>query len=78
MGVAPQHGRHLRVVSFTSHAPVTPEGLKRYLGSGVIKGVGPKTAERIVETFGEQTLAVLELEPDRLTEEPASARISAT
>jgi exodeoxyribonuclease V alpha subunit len=66
----PQHGRHLRVVSFTSHAPVTPEGLKRYLGSGVIKGIGPKTAERIVETFGEQTLAVLELEPSRLTEVP--------
>jgi exodeoxyribonuclease V alpha subunit len=64
----PQHGRHLRVVSFTAHAPVTPEGLKRYLGSGVIKGIGPKTAERIVEAFGEQTLAVLELEPDRLTE----------
>ncbi|HEV8192931.1 MAG TPA: ATP-dependent RecD-like DNA helicase, partial [Ktedonobacterales bacterium] len=44
----PQHGRHLRVGSFTPHAPVTPEGLKRYLGSGVIKGIGPKTAERIV------------------------------
>ncbi|MGH2514125.1 MAG: helix-hairpin-helix domain-containing protein, partial [Ktedonobacterales bacterium] len=64
----PQHGRHLRVATFTSHAPVTPAGLKRYLGSGVIKGVGPKTAERIVEHFGEQTLAVLELEPERLTE----------
>src|SRR5579859_5875302 len=64
----PQHGRHLRVASFTRHAPVTPEGLKRYLGSGVIKGIGPKTAERIVEHFGEQTLAVLELEPERLTE----------
>ncbi|HLZ23741.1 MAG TPA: ATP-dependent RecD-like DNA helicase [Ktedonobacterales bacterium] len=64
----PQHGRHLRVASFTSHAPVTPAGLKRYLGSGVIKGVGPKTAERIVEHFGEETLSVLELEPARLTE----------
>jgi exodeoxyribonuclease V alpha subunit len=64
----PQHGRHLRVLTFTRHAPVTPEGLKRYLGSGIIKGIGPKTAERIVEHFGEQTLAVLELEPERLTE----------
>ena len=64
----PQHGRHLRVTSFVSHAPVTPAGLRRYLGSGVIKGIGPKTAERIVEHFGEQTLAVLELEPQRLTE----------
>ncbi|HEV7128349.1 MAG TPA: AAA family ATPase, partial [Ktedonobacterales bacterium] len=63
-----QHGRHLRVVTCIRHAPVTPTGLKRYLGSGIIKGVGPKTAERIVEHFGEQTLAVLELEPERLTE----------
>jgi exodeoxyribonuclease V alpha subunit len=64
----PQHGRHLRVASFVSHAPVTPAGLRRYLGSGVIKGIGPRTAERIVERFGEQTLAVLDLEPERLTE----------
>jgi len=48
----PQHGRHLRVSAFTPHTPVTPEGLKRYLGSGVIKGVGPKLAERIVNHFG--------------------------
>jgi exodeoxyribonuclease V alpha subunit len=64
----PQHGRHLRVVSCSRHAPVNAEGLRRYLGSGAIKGIGPKTAERIVERFGEQTLAILELEPERLTE----------
>lgn len=64
----PQHGRRLRVTSFTPHAPVSAEGLKRYLGSGVIKGIGPKLAERIVERFGEQTLAVIELEPERLAE----------
>ncbi|HZC07391.1 MAG TPA: ATP-dependent RecD-like DNA helicase, partial [Ktedonobacterales bacterium] len=40
---------------------------RRYLGSGVIKGIGPKLAERIVNAFGEQTLAVIELEPERLT-----------
>jgi exodeoxyribonuclease V alpha subunit len=66
----PQHGRHLRVTTCTPHAPVTPEGLKKYLGSGVIKGLGPKTAERIVDRFGEQTLAIIELEPERLTEAP--------
>jgi exodeoxyribonuclease V alpha subunit len=71
----PQHGRRLRVASFTPHAPVSPEGLKRYLGSGVIKGIGPKLAERIVTQFGEQTLAVIELEPERLKEVPGvSAR----
>ena len=64
----PQHGRDLRVTSFVSHAPVSATGIKRYLGSGVIKGIGPKTAGRIVERFGEQTLAIIELEPERLTE----------
>jgi exodeoxyribonuclease V alpha subunit len=64
----PQHGRHLRVTSFVSHAPVSAAGLKRYLASGIIKGIGPRTAERIVEHFGEHTLAVIELEPERLTE----------
>ncbi len=63
----PQHGRLLGVTSFTPHSPVTAEGLRRYLGSGVIKGIGPKLAERIVNQFGEDTLAVIELEPERLT-----------
>ncbi len=64
----PTHGRHLRVSSFVAHTPVTAGGLRRYLGSGVIKGIGPKTAERIVDRFGDQTLAVIELEPERLEE----------
>jgi exodeoxyribonuclease V alpha subunit len=64
----PMHGRQLRVTQFTAHTPISPKALARYLGSGVIKGVGPKTAERIVEHFGEQTIAVLDLEPERLTE----------
>jgi exodeoxyribonuclease V alpha subunit len=64
----PQHGRRLRVTTFTPHAPVSAQGLKRYLGSGVIKGIGPKLAERIVARFGEQTLAIIELEPERLKE----------
>jgi exodeoxyribonuclease V alpha subunit len=64
----PRHGRHFRVVSFTPQLPVTAKGIARYLGSGVIKGIGPKTAERIVDHFGEQTLAIIELEPERLTE----------
>ncbi len=64
----PTHGRHLRVSSFVTHTPVTASGLRRYLGSGVIKGIGPKTAERIVEHFGDQTLVIIELEPERLEE----------
>ncbi len=63
-----EHGHQLRVERFVPHTPVSPKGLARYLGSGIIKGIGPKTAERIVAHFGEQTLAVIELEPRRLTE----------
>jgi exodeoxyribonuclease V alpha subunit len=66
----PRHGRHFRVISFTPQLPVTAQAIVRYLGSGIIKGIGPKTAERIVKHFGEQALAIIELEPDRLMEVP--------
>ncbi len=65
---SPEHGRQLRVTHFVPHTPISAKGLARYLGSGIIKGIGPKTAERIVAAFGEQTLAVIELEPERLIE----------
>ncbi len=47
--------------------PKTLEGLERYLGGGSIKWVGPKTAEKIIKTFGEDTIFVLEKEPNKLT-----------
>nr|MBA3823293.1 ATP-dependent RecD-like DNA helicase [Ktedonobacterales bacterium] len=62
------HGRQLRVAHFVPHAPVSGKGLARYLGSGIMRGIGPKMAERIVAAFGEQTLAVMDLEPERLIE----------
>ncbi len=49
-------------------APATVEGLRRYLGSGLIKGVGPVTAKKIVAHFGMQTLDILDQAPDRLLE----------
>lgn len=63
-----EFGRQLRVTSFIPYTPISAKGLARYLGSGIIKGIGPKTGERIVAQFGDQTLAVIELEPERLTE----------
>lgn len=47
--------------------PKTLDALERYLGGGSIKWVGPKTAEKIIKTFGDETIYVLEKEPDRLT-----------
>jgi exodeoxyribonuclease V alpha subunit len=50
--------------------PATIQGIRRYLGSGLIKGIGPKLAEKIVEHFGTDTLAVIEDSPERLIEVP--------
>ncbi len=50
--------------------PATVDGIRKYLGSGMIKGIGPKTAERIVDRFGEETLAVIDEQAERLAEVP--------
>jgi len=68
--VHPLHGRHFKVSSFEPKLPSTAEGIRRYLGSGLIKGIGPKTADRIVESFGAETLEVIESTPERLLEVP--------
>jgi exodeoxyribonuclease V alpha subunit len=66
----PQYGRQFQVEAYTTVLPATIQGIRRYLGSGLIKGIGPKMAERIVEQFGEATLEVIEHEPGRLVEVP--------
>ena len=48
--------------------PETLEALEKYLAGGIIKGIGPATAKRIVDKFKEGTLAVLKFDPDRLAE----------
>jgi exodeoxyribonuclease V alpha subunit len=55
-------------VNVVSVLPATIQGIRRYLGSGLIKGIGPKMAERIVDHFGEATLGVIEETPGRLVE----------
>ena len=64
----PRYGRQLHVNSFVQRLPASPEGIVRYLSSGLIKGIGPKKAQKIVDHFGEQTLAILEQQPERLSE----------
>jgi exodeoxyribonuclease V alpha subunit len=64
----PKYGRQFEVHSYTTVLPATIQGIERYLGSGLIKGIGPKTAARIVGTFGVDTLRIIEEEPDRLIE----------
>jgi hypothetical protein len=62
-GSHPRYGRQFEVDSFTTVLPATIQGIERYLGSGLIKGIGPKMAARIVEHFGADTLRVIEEEP---------------
>src|SRR3954467_9693733 len=69
-GSHPKYGRQFEVDSFTTVLPATIQGIERYLGSGLIKGIGPRTAARIVGHFGVDTLRVIEEEPGRLVEVP--------
>jgi exodeoxyribonuclease V alpha subunit len=66
----PQYGRQFQVDTYTTVLPATIQGIRRYLGSGLIKGIGPKMAERIVAHFGPATLEVIEQQPARLIEVP--------
>jgi exodeoxyribonuclease V alpha subunit len=66
----PKHGRQFQVETMEQAYPATLEGLRRYLGSGLLVGIGPKLAERIVERFGADTLDVIENHPKRLREVP--------
>ncbi len=62
------HGRQFRVKSFKAVLPSTSDGIQRYLSSGVVRGLGKKTAERIVNHFGEETINVLDNYSSRLQE----------
>src|SRR5205814_2655832 len=69
-GSHPKYGRQFEVHSFTTVLPATVQGIERYLGSGLIKGIGPRMAARIVAHFGADTLRVIEEEAGRLVEVP--------
>lgn len=62
------YGWQFEVSHYRSEVPADIEGIKKYLGSGLVKGIGPVYAERIVEAFGTQTLHILDTEPKRLFE----------
>ncbi len=69
-GAHPQYGRQFSVEDYTTVLPATVQGIRRYLGSGLIKGIGPRLAERIVDHFGVDALQVIEEQPSRLVEVP--------
>jgi len=72
--VHPRFGRQFKATRAVERKPADAGALEKYLGSGLIKGVGPKTARRIVRHFGADTLRVFEEDIDRLLEVPGIAR----
>ncbi len=74
----PKYGRQFRVASYQTVRPSTREGIERYLASGLIAGIGPVMAKRLVEAFGDETLEVIEHQPERMRRVPGiGARRSA-
>ncbi len=65
--IHPVYGEQFKVISIEKKIPVTNENIEKYLSSGIIKGIGPKIAERIVKTFGSKTFDIIENNYERLS-----------
>jgi exodeoxyribonuclease V alpha subunit len=66
--INPRFGQQFRVTNFIPILPSSVRGIEKFLSSGLIKGIGPVLARRIIKKFGEQTLALLSADPDRMKE----------
>jgi exodeoxyribonuclease V alpha subunit len=64
----PVYGEQVQVSEYAETVPSTLEGIEKYLASGLIPGIGPKTAKRIVDTLGKEALDIIQYNPMRLTE----------
>ena len=63
-----EYGRQFKVETFEKIMPETLDALERYLSGGIITGVGPATAKKIIKKFGKATISVLRFEPDKLSQ----------
>ena len=70
----PKYGRQFKINRYETILPANVVGLRKYLGSGLIKGIGPKMATRIVKQFGMDTMDVIELTPEKLERVPGIGR----
>jgi exodeoxyribonuclease V alpha subunit len=64
----PRYGEQFKIVHYKTHIPASVYGIDKYLGSGLIKGIGPVMAKRIVEKFGKETLEVIENQVEKLAQ----------
>ena len=72
--VHPRYGEQFRAESYYPAPPQTRRGMIAYLSSGLIRGIGPKMAQRIVERFGDETFSIINQQPERLLEVPGIAQ----
>jgi len=70
----PRYGRQFQIEKYETILPANVVGLRKYLGSGLIKGIGPKMAALIVRKFGMDTMDIIEHEPDKLASVPGIGR----
>ena len=73
----PRYGHQFKITSYEVVLPATIHGIRKYLGSGIIKGIGPSMANRIVSCFGEKTFEIIEKEPEKLLEVNAIGKAKA-
>ena len=66
----PVHGYQFRAESYSSQLPASANAVRRYLASSLVKGIGPVLAGRLVDCFGDDTLRVIDEQPERLSEAP--------
>ena len=71
------HGQQFKATWIRVSPPDSPEGIERYLGSGLIKGIGPHLAKQLVHAFGTQVFEVIDHDPDRLLDIPGIGRVRA-
>src|SRR5882724_11846891 len=69
-----KYGKQFRAEMITPIMPTTESGIVNYLSSGIVKGIGPKTAQKIVDHFGTETIKILDNTPQRLNEIPGLKR----
>lgn len=60
------YGRQFKIENFEKIMPTSLASLERYLGNGAIKGIGPATAKKIIDKFGEETIHIFKFEPEKL------------
>jgi exodeoxyribonuclease V alpha subunit len=72
-----EHGLQFKAAFLRTSPPTSAEGMAKYLGSGMIRGIGPIYASKLIDAFGEEVFAVIEESPERLREVPGIGKVRA-